>query len=126
MGVSVDNIRGLVLALSSSLFIGSSFIVKKKGLKRAGVHGVRAGLVFLGFASLSFPFLIDVFLSTFQVREGSHTCTSLSGGLGCLLVSSMFGFDICKNETGIVSLKDADPADNGSTLVVGKSVIVSA
>ncbi|RWW40307.1 hypothetical protein BHE74_00054289 [Ensete ventricosum] len=56
MGVSVDNIRGLVLALSSSLFIGSSFIVKKKGLKRAGVHGVRAGLVFLGFASLSFPF----------------------------------------------------------------------
>ncbi|KAJ8467392.1 hypothetical protein OPV22_029944 [Ensete ventricosum] len=43
MGVSVDNIRGLVLALSSSLFIGSSFIVKKKGLKRAGVHGVRAG-----------------------------------------------------------------------------------
>ncbi|CAD5163617.1 probable magnesium transporter NIPA2 [Musa acuminata AAA Group] len=43
MGVSVDNIRGLVLALSSSLFIGSSFIVKKKGLKRAGAHGVRAG-----------------------------------------------------------------------------------
>lgn len=56
MGVSVDNIRGLVLALSSSLFIGSSFIVKKKGLKRAGAHGVRAGLVFLGFSSLSFPF----------------------------------------------------------------------
>ncbi|WOL15561.1 magnesium transporter NIPA3 [Canna indica] len=43
MGVSVDNIRGLVLAMSSSIFIGSSFIVKKKGLKRAGVNGVRAG-----------------------------------------------------------------------------------
>ncbi|OAY72089.1 putative magnesium transporter NIPA3 [Ananas comosus] len=43
MGVSTDNLRGLVLALSSSVFIGSSFIVKKKGLKRAGASGVRAG-----------------------------------------------------------------------------------
>ncbi|XP_068664977.1 probable magnesium transporter NIPA2 [Aristolochia californica] len=38
-----DNVRGLALALSSSIFIGSSFIVKKKGLKRAGAYGVRAG-----------------------------------------------------------------------------------
>ncbi|KAK1282955.1 hypothetical protein QJS10_CPB22g00704 [Acorus calamus] len=38
-----DNVKGLVLALSSSLFIGSSFIVKKKGLKKAGNYGVRAG-----------------------------------------------------------------------------------
>ncbi|KAF6140166.1 hypothetical protein GIB67_028972 [Kingdonia uniflora] len=43
MGISWDNVRGLVLALSSSVFIGSSFIVKKKGLKRAGANGVRAG-----------------------------------------------------------------------------------
>ncbi|XP_076887656.1 putative magnesium transporter NIPA4 [Bidens hawaiensis] len=42
-GMSSDNIKGLVLALSSSLFIGSSFIVKKKGLKKAGGSGVRAG-----------------------------------------------------------------------------------
>ncbi|MFS7996172.1 putative magnesium transporter NIPA [Helianthus anomalus] len=42
-GMSSDNIKGLVLALSSSLFIGSSFIVKKKGLKKAGVSGIRAG-----------------------------------------------------------------------------------
>ncbi|ERN10060.1 hypothetical protein AMTRI_Chr06g172690 [Amborella trichopoda] len=44
MGLSMDNVRGLILALSSSIFIGSSFIVKKKGLKRAGFSGVRAGL----------------------------------------------------------------------------------
>ncbi|MCL7042595.1 hypothetical protein MKW94_009674 [Papaver nudicaule] len=43
MGISSDNVHGLVLALSSSIFIGSSFIVKKKGLKKAGVNGVRAG-----------------------------------------------------------------------------------
>ncbi|KAI3788875.1 hypothetical protein L2E82_01655 [Cichorium intybus] len=42
-GMSADNIKGLVLALSSSLFIGSSFIVKKKGLKKAGASGIRAG-----------------------------------------------------------------------------------
>ncbi|XP_008790226.2 probable magnesium transporter NIPA4 isoform X2 [Phoenix dactylifera] len=42
-GMSADNIKGLVLALSSSFFIGASFIVKKKGLKKAGSSGVRAG-----------------------------------------------------------------------------------
>ena len=42
-GMSADNIKGLVLALSSSFFIGASFIVKKKGLKKAGASGVRAG-----------------------------------------------------------------------------------
>jgi hypothetical protein len=44
VAISSDNINGLVLALSSSLFIGASFIIKKKGLKRAGVSGVRAGV----------------------------------------------------------------------------------
>ncbi|KAG2593395.1 probable magnesium transporter NIPA4 [Panicum virgatum] len=43
-GMSADNIKGLVLALSSSFFIGASFIVKKKGLKKAGASGVRAGV----------------------------------------------------------------------------------
>ncbi|KAK9159926.1 hypothetical protein Syun_006267 [Stephania yunnanensis] len=53
MGVSSDNVHGLVLALSSSLFIGSSFIAKKKGLKRSGRSGVRAGLG--GFSYLYEP-----------------------------------------------------------------------
>ena len=43
MAMSADNIRGFALALSSSVFIGSSFIVKKIGLKKAGMYGVRAG-----------------------------------------------------------------------------------
>ena len=42
-GMSADNVKGLVLALSSSVFIGASFIVKKKGLKKAGASGLRAG-----------------------------------------------------------------------------------
>ncbi|CAE5958261.1 unnamed protein product [Arabidopsis arenosa] len=43
-GMSSDNIKGLVLALSSSFFIGASFIVKKKGLKKAASTGTRAGV----------------------------------------------------------------------------------
>ncbi|XP_028759699.1 probable magnesium transporter NIPA2 [Neltuma alba] len=42
MGISSDNVKGLVLAVSSSVFIGSSFIIKKKGLQRAGNTGNRA------------------------------------------------------------------------------------
>ncbi|XP_015893453.1 probable magnesium transporter NIPA6 isoform X1 [Ziziphus jujuba] len=43
MGVS-DNSKGVILAVASSAFIGSSFILKKKGLKRAGAIGTRAGI----------------------------------------------------------------------------------
>lgn len=38
-----DQMKGLFLAISSSIFIGSSFIVKKRGLRRAGSSGMRAG-----------------------------------------------------------------------------------
>lgn len=38
-----DQTVGLLLALSSSLFIGASFVIKKRGLRRAGSTGLRAG-----------------------------------------------------------------------------------
>jgi hypothetical protein len=37
------NLIGFSLAVASSAFIGSSFIIKKKGLQRAGASGARAG-----------------------------------------------------------------------------------
>jgi hypothetical protein len=43
--ISSDNVKGLILAISSSLFIGASFIVKKKGLKKAGASNLRAGKI---------------------------------------------------------------------------------
>ncbi|OMO74464.1 Magnesium transporter NIPA [Corchorus capsularis] len=43
MGMS-ENSKGVILAVASSAFIGSSFILKKKGLKRAGATGARAGV----------------------------------------------------------------------------------
>ncbi|CAH2075846.1 unnamed protein product [Thlaspi arvense] len=39
-----DNEKGLVLAVASTVFVGSSFILKKKGLKRAAANGTRAGI----------------------------------------------------------------------------------
>ncbi|KAJ7980519.1 Protein of unknown function (DUF803) [Quillaja saponaria] len=42
MRISSDNIHGLVLAVSSSIFIGTSYIIKKKGLKKSGTTGSRA------------------------------------------------------------------------------------
>ncbi|KAL7151913.1 hypothetical protein ABFS83_04G063200 [Erythranthe nasuta] len=45
MSSSEDNLKGFILALLSSGFIGASFIIKKKGLRRAAaVSGVRAGV----------------------------------------------------------------------------------
>ncbi|XP_022138844.1 probable magnesium transporter NIPA2 [Momordica charantia] len=42
MGISSDNVRGFVLAVSSSVFIGSSTIIKKKGLIKSASTGTRA------------------------------------------------------------------------------------
>ncbi|KAK9128919.1 hypothetical protein Syun_017716 [Stephania yunnanensis] len=44
MGFSADNLKGFILALLSSGFIGASFIIKKKGLRRAAASGTRAGV----------------------------------------------------------------------------------
>lgn len=63
-GMSSDNIKGLVLALSSSLFIGASFIVKKKGLKKAGTTGTRAGMLL----SLSLCFWVSRIVDLEEVR----------------------------------------------------------
>lgn len=40
MVMSLDNLRGFALATSSGAFIGSSFVIKKIGLKKAGDVGV--------------------------------------------------------------------------------------
>ncbi|KAK7387618.1 hypothetical protein VNO78_28538 [Psophocarpus tetragonolobus] len=42
MAETRDNVIGLILAVSSSLFIGSSFIIKKMGLKKAANNGKSA------------------------------------------------------------------------------------
>ncbi|XP_044469446.1 probable magnesium transporter NIPA6 [Mangifera indica] len=54
MAFGGENIKGFVLALMSSGFIGASFIIKKKGLRRAAAaSGVRAGVG--GFSYLLEP-----------------------------------------------------------------------
>ncbi|XP_057757706.1 probable magnesium transporter NIPA1 [Arachis stenosperma] len=54
MGMTKDNVIGFVLAVSSSIFIGSSFIIKKMGLLRAAGNGKRAATG--GHSYLTEPF----------------------------------------------------------------------
>ncbi|CAI0548674.1 unnamed protein product [Linum tenue] len=52
--IAKENLTGVLLALVSSGFIGASFIIKKKGLKKAAAtSGVRAGVG--GYSYLSEP-----------------------------------------------------------------------
>lgn len=59
-----SNLIGFILAVVSSAFIGSSFIIKKKGLRRAGINGPRAGtllaqlLLFLQFYFCFFNYTV--------------------------------------------------------------------
>lgn len=68
MGVSSDNVIGLGLAIFSSIFIGSSYIIKKKGLMKAGASGIRAGLISL-FAIYNL-FLYVCMLLRYNLRQG--------------------------------------------------------
>lgn len=77
-----DNVKGLILAISSSVFIGSSFIIKKKGLQKAGSNGVRAGMISIYF---SIWFIISV---SFLLR-------SFGGFLLCFFYLFIFFFFFC-------------------------------
>ncbi|RDY07437.1 putative magnesium transporter NIPA6 [Mucuna pruriens] len=86
MGVS-DNCKGLVLAMGSSAFIGSSFILKKKGLKRAAARGTRAGvggytylLEPLWWAGMVTIYVASAVLSHFLLKERLPKM----GVLGCV------------------------------------------
>lgn len=61
MGVSKDNVIGLGLAIFSSIFIGSSYIIKKKGLMKAGASGIRAGSISL-LADRNIQFCLSLYI----------------------------------------------------------------
>ncbi|KAL2535907.1 putative magnesium transporter NIPA4 [Forsythia ovata] len=85
MGFSKDNLKGIVLALISCGFIGTSFIIKKKGLKKAAAaSGVRAGVgvgySYLG-ASMVFWHDHNAVLAHFILKEKLHQL----GIVGCVM-----------------------------------------
>ena len=55
-----SNLSGFILALVSSAFIGSSFIIKKKGLRKAGVSGPRASKTSSVFKKKNFGVLLNL------------------------------------------------------------------
>ncbi|KAE8714533.1 putative magnesium transporter NIPA5 [Hibiscus syriacus] len=77
-GMSPDNVRGLVLAVSSSIFIGSSFIIKKQGLKKAGASGPRAGQG--GHSYLYEPLWWAGMITISQFREGHFSILVFESG----------------------------------------------
>ncbi|CAN1829030.1 Probable magnesium transporter NIPA6 [Linum perenne] len=87
-----SNLKGFVLAVVSSGFIGSSFIFKKKGLRRAGVNGPRAGvggygylwepLWWIGMITMKLTYeYCSAVLAHFLLREKLQKM----GVLGCIL-----------------------------------------
>jgi len=88
MGVS-DNCKGLVLAMSSSAFIGSSFILKKKGLKRAAARGTRAGQFSFFIANHSTLFTKLPFYDVLPCVINSSDCIvyAVLDQIQCILVS---------------------------------------
>jgi hypothetical protein len=70
------NLKGALLAVASSAFIGVSFIVKKKGLRRAGASGTRAGTHVPGISVASNqkapPFFLSLSLSRFRYFCYNH------------------------------------------------------
>jgi hypothetical protein len=87
-GMSADNIKGLVLALSSSFFIGASFIVKKKGLKKAGASGVRAGELI-------------PFLTSFTSIDTLHCLVDPIGRAVCCCSSGLVFDTLCERAEGL-------------------------
>jgi len=88
-----SNLIGFVLAIVSSAFIGSSFIIKKKGLQRATLNGSRASCLSLSLSlsltcSLRFQCHFALPNSYFQVVEATVTCYNLFGGSEWLPVST--------------------------------------
>ncbi|KAJ4826174.1 hypothetical protein Tsubulata_034270 [Turnera subulata] len=134
-GMSSDNIKGLVLALSSSFFIGASFIIKKKGLKKAGSSGLRAGSG--GYSYLYEP-LWWVGMITSKLVQFHYPCAALAhvilreklhifGILGCSLcvVGSTIIVLHAPQEREIESVKEVwDLATEPAFLFYAATVVV--
>ncbi|KAL2942851.1 putative magnesium transporter NIPA6 [Bienertia sinuspersici] len=90
---NISNLKGVILACVSSAFIGSSFIIKKKGLKRAGVAGIRAVIVgeIANFVAYIYaPAVLVTPLGALSIICGVAHCLlneklQKMGMLGCLL-----------------------------------------
>ncbi|XP_020572042.1 probable magnesium transporter NIPA1 [Phalaenopsis equestris] len=123
MGMSADNCRGFALALSSSFFIGTSFIVKKKGLKRAGTFGVRAASG--GFSYLQEP-LWWVGMITMIVGEAANFAAYafapaiLVTPLGALsiIVSAVLAHFILNEKLNVLGVLGCILCVMGSTIIV--------
>jgi len=83
-----SNLIGFILAVVSGAFIGSSFIIKKKGLQRAGLNGTPASKSTHLITYPLLPLSMLPLLFPFQVSEAMVIFFNLFGGSAWLLVST--------------------------------------
>eukprot|EP00877_Chromochloris_zofingiensis_P003214 jgi/Chrzof1/12894/Cz07g11110.t1 len=90
-----EQATGLALALSSSIFIGTSFIIKKRGLRVAGSTGLRAGT----FQLPPFPASDLSPLAEFATAaDSAHICIHLTAV--CMRSQGLVGSHTCENQYG--------------------------
>ncbi|KAG4953055.1 hypothetical protein JHK87_038649 [Glycine soja] len=96
MGLSKENLKGLILALVSSGFIGASFIIKKQGLRRAAaVYGVRAVIAGEVANFVAYAFAPAVLVTPL----GALSIIDWDGQSGGTIVSEICGFIVVLSGT---------------------------
>lgn len=87
---SNDNLIGFLLAMLSSAFIGSSFIIKKLGLRRAGASGSRASeFSRINFFDFNFPLQ---FLGQFLIWGSFNFVSDFCCGVDGVIVLGLIEF----------------------------------
>ncbi|EPS73654.1 hypothetical protein M569_01099, partial [Genlisea aurea] len=122
MAVS-DNLIGLILAMFSGLFIGSSFIVKRKGLQRAATAGRRAGVG--GYAYLREPLwwagMITMFIgevANFVAYVYAPAVLVTPLGASSIIVSAVMAHFILKEKLQKMGILGCVSCIAGSVIIV--------
>ncbi|XP_075517218.1 putative magnesium transporter NIPA6 isoform X1 [Primulina tabacum] len=117
------NLIGFSLAVGSSAFIGSSFIIKKKGLQRAGASGSRAGsggynyllepLWWIGMATM----IIGEFANFVAYMYAPAVLVTPLGALS-IIVSAILAHFLLKEKLGKLGILGCILCVVGSTIIV--------
>eukprot|EP00803_Ostreobium_quekettii_P010476 evm.model.scf_155.3 EVM.evm.TU.scf_155.3 scf_155:38102-43904(-) len=118
-----DQVTGLALAVSSSLFIGTSYIIKKKGLRRASATGLRAGAG--GFTYLRDPVwwlglmtMVVGELANFAAYAFAPAMLVTPLGSLSIIVSAIFAHIMLNEKLNIFGMTGCLECIAGSTIIV--------
>ncbi|XP_042037002.1 probable magnesium transporter NIPA6 [Salvia splendens] len=117
------NLIGFGLAVGSSAFIGSSFIIKKKGLQRAGASGARAGSGGYGYLQEPlwwigmFTMVIGEFANFVAYMYAPAVLVTPLGALS-IIVSAILAHFLLREKLGKLGILGCVLCIVGSTIIV--------